>query len=255
VDFCCFGAEDRYRHSFPGFSLVEGGFMNDFFFARSQIGMPLAFHVIFAAIGMAMPLLMGIAEGYYLWPKDPLFLDLSERWGGRNSNPVRLANLRCGGRLAEWHSGGDSPEQENRVDRRASRRDRRICRRCSSPSDGPTGVLLRVSTALGVSSVTRLIGKLAIQGKSIEFREWRDWRTGRRAFCAGSCGPGNMHSINGLYDCHRSRVPVLAIAAQSPSEEIGSNYFQETHPDQLFRDCSHYCELISQTTQLRCGGI
>jgi glyoxylate carboligase len=101
----------------------------------------------------------------------------------------------------------------------------------------------------------RLIGKLAIQGKSIEFREWRDWRTGRRAFCAGSCGPGNMHSINGLYDCHRSRVPVLAIGAQIPSEEIGSNYFQETHPDQLFRDCSHYCELISQTTQLRCGGI
>jgi pyruvate dehydrogenase (quinone) len=74
--------------------------------------------------------------------------------------------------------------------------------------------------------------------------------TGELAVCAGSCGPGNMHLINGLYDCHRSRVPVLAIAAQIPSQEIGSNYFQETHPDQLFRDCSHYCELVSQTTQV-----
>src|SRR6266567_2828167 len=74
--------------------------------------------------------------------------------------------------------------------------------------------------------------------------------TGRLAVCAGSCGPGNLHLINGLYDCHRSRVPVLAIAAQIPSQEIGSSYFQETHPDQLFRECSEYCELISQPTQL-----
>src|SRR6266436_3543550 len=74
--------------------------------------------------------------------------------------------------------------------------------------------------------------------------------TGELAVCAGSCGPGNMHLINGLYDCHRSRVPVLAIAAQIPSQEIGSSYFQETHPDQLFRECSEYCELISQPTQL-----
>ena len=74
--------------------------------------------------------------------------------------------------------------------------------------------------------------------------------TGELAVCAGSCGPGNMHLINGLYDCHRSRVPVLAIAAQVPSQEIGSNYFQETHPDELFRDCSHYSELISHTSQV-----
>ena len=74
--------------------------------------------------------------------------------------------------------------------------------------------------------------------------------TGELAVCAGSCGPGNMHLINGLYDCHRSRVPVLAIAAHIPSKEIGSSYFQETHPDQLFRDCSDYCELISQTSQV-----
>ena len=74
--------------------------------------------------------------------------------------------------------------------------------------------------------------------------------TGQLAVCAGSCGPGNMHLINGLYDCQRSRVPVLAIAAQIPSNEIGSNYFQETHPDQLFRNCSHYCELVSQPSQM-----
>jgi len=74
--------------------------------------------------------------------------------------------------------------------------------------------------------------------------------TGELAVCAGSCGPGNMHLINGLYDCHRSRVPVLAIAAHIPSNEIGSNYFQETHPDQLFKACSHYCELVSQSAQM-----
>ena len=61
--------------------------------------------------------------------------------------------------------------------------------------------------------------------------------TGSLTVCAGSCGPGNMHLINGLYDCHRSRVPVLAIAAQVPSRELGSGYFQETRPDILFKDC------------------
>jgi pyruvate dehydrogenase (quinone) len=74
--------------------------------------------------------------------------------------------------------------------------------------------------------------------------------TGKLAVCAGSCGPGNMHLINGLYDCQRSRVPVLAIAAQVPSAEIGSGYFQETHPEHLFGQCSHYCELISQPEQM-----
>jgi len=74
--------------------------------------------------------------------------------------------------------------------------------------------------------------------------------TGGIAVCAGSCGPGNLHLINGLFDCHRSRVPVLAIAAQIPSHEIGSNYFQETRPDHLFKDCSHYCELVSQAEQM-----
>jgi pyruvate dehydrogenase (quinone) len=74
--------------------------------------------------------------------------------------------------------------------------------------------------------------------------------TGRLAVCAGSCGPGNLHLINGLFDCHRSRVPVLAIAAHIPSGEIGSTYFQETHPEQLFRECSHYCELVSHPSQL-----
>jgi pyruvate dehydrogenase (quinone) len=74
--------------------------------------------------------------------------------------------------------------------------------------------------------------------------------TGKLAVCAGSCGPGNTHLINGLYDCHRSRVPVLAIAAQIPSREIGSGYFQETHPEHVFAQCSHYCELISQPEQM-----
>ena len=74
--------------------------------------------------------------------------------------------------------------------------------------------------------------------------------TGELAVCAGSCGPGNLHLINGLFDCHRSRLPVLAIAAQIPSAEIGAGYFQETHPQTLFQECSHYCELISGANQM-----
>src|SRR6202795_5144052 len=74
--------------------------------------------------------------------------------------------------------------------------------------------------------------------------------TGAIAVCAGSCGPGNLHLINGLFDCHRNRVPVLAIAAQIPSTEIGSGYFQETHPENLFKECSHYCELVSGANQM-----
>lgn len=69
--------------------------------------------------------------------------------------------------------------------------------------------------------------------------------TGQLAVCAGSCGPGNLHLINGLFDAQRSRVPVLAIAAHIPRTEIGSEYFQETHPQDLFRECSVYCELVS----------
>lgn len=73
--------------------------------------------------------------------------------------------------------------------------------------------------------------------------------TGTLAVCAGSCGPGHVHLVNGLYDCHRSRVPVLAIAAHIPSGEIGSGYFQETRPELLFRDCSAYCETIARPSQ------
>ncbi|CAA2110423.1 ubiquinone-dependent pyruvate dehydrogenase [Variovorax paradoxus] len=74
--------------------------------------------------------------------------------------------------------------------------------------------------------------------------------TGSLAVCAGSCGPGNLHLVNGLFDAHRSRVPVLAIAAHIPSAEIGSGYFQETHPQTYFSECSHYCELVSSSAQM-----
>ncbi|GGT17904.1 pyruvate dehydrogenase [Streptomyces purpureus] len=74
--------------------------------------------------------------------------------------------------------------------------------------------------------------------------------TGKLAACAGSCGPGNLHLINGLYDAHRSMAPVLALASHIPSSEIGLSYFQETHPDHLFRECSHYCEMISNPQQM-----
>jgi pyruvate dehydrogenase (quinone) len=74
--------------------------------------------------------------------------------------------------------------------------------------------------------------------------------TGELTVCAGSCGPGNLHLINGLYDANRSRVPVLAIAAHIPASEIGTGYFQETHPQELFRECSVYTELVSVPEQL-----
>ncbi len=74
--------------------------------------------------------------------------------------------------------------------------------------------------------------------------------TGTLAVCAGSCGPGNLHLINGLFDCHRNHVPVLAIAAHIPSSEIGLGYFQETHPQELFRECSHFVELVSNPAQM-----
>jgi pyruvate dehydrogenase (quinone) len=74
--------------------------------------------------------------------------------------------------------------------------------------------------------------------------------TGELAVCAASCGPGNLHLINGLFDANRSRVPVLAIAAHIPQGEIGTTYFQETHPQELFRECSVYTELISVPDQL-----
>ena len=73
--------------------------------------------------------------------------------------------------------------------------------------------------------------------------------TGKLAVCAGSCGPGNLHLINGLYDANRSGAPVLAIASHIPSVQIGSSFFQETHPDRLFVECSVYTELISTAEQ------
>src|SRR5499427_1282024 len=74
--------------------------------------------------------------------------------------------------------------------------------------------------------------------------------TGKLTACAGSCGPGNLHLINGLFDAHRSMAPVIAIASHIPTTEIGTGYFQETHPENLFRECSHYCELISNPMQV-----
>jgi pyruvate dehydrogenase (quinone) len=80
--------------------------------------------------------------------------------------------------------------------------------------------------------------------------EWVHVRHEEIAACAGSCGPGNLHLINGLYDAHRSMAPVLALASHIPSSEIGTGYFQETHPDRLFAECSHYSELISNAAQM-----
>jgi pyruvate dehydrogenase (quinone) len=73
--------------------------------------------------------------------------------------------------------------------------------------------------------------------------------TGKLAVCAGSCGPGSVHLVQGLYDAHRSGAPVLELATHIPSAQIGTSFFQETHPERLFLECSHYCELVSQAEQ------
>lgn len=73
--------------------------------------------------------------------------------------------------------------------------------------------------------------------------------TGRLACCCGSSGPGNMHLINGLYDAYRSAAPVFALASHIPLSQVGSDYFQETHPQEFFRECTAYCELVSETAQ------
>jgi len=74
--------------------------------------------------------------------------------------------------------------------------------------------------------------------------------TGTLAVCAGSCGPGNLHLINGLFDAHKTLAPLLAIAAQIPSSEIGTDFFQETHPERLFLECSHFCQLVGTEKQM-----
>ena len=74
--------------------------------------------------------------------------------------------------------------------------------------------------------------------------------TDNLAACAGSCGPGNLHLINGLFDAHKTLAPVLAIAAQVPSSEIGTGFFQETHPEHLFLECSHFCQLVGTEKQM-----
>jgi pyruvate dehydrogenase (quinone) len=73
--------------------------------------------------------------------------------------------------------------------------------------------------------------------------------TGQIQACAGSCGPGNLHLIQGLYNSHRNRAPVFAIAGQVPTRFLGTEYFQETHPERIFRDCSHYCEAAYTAVQ------
>ena len=130
-------------------------------------------------------------------------------------------------------------------------------------------VLIETLVAAGVKRVYGLVGD-SLNGVTDSIRPRKDLQwvpvrheetaafaagaeaqlTGQLTVCAGSCGPGNLHLINGLYDCHRSRVPVLAIAAQIPSNEVGSGYFQETDPEQLFAKCSDYCELVSHPEQM-----
>src|SRR6266513_5555295 len=130
-------------------------------------------------------------------------------------------------------------------------------------------VLIETLVAAGVKRVYGLVGD-SLNGVTDSIRPRKDLQwvpvrheetaafaagaeaqlTGRLAVCAGSCGPGNLHLINGLFDAHRSGAPVLAIASHIPSAQIGTGFFQETHPDRLFAECSHFSEMVSQPEQL-----
>ncbi len=70
------------------------------------------------------------------------------------------------------------------------------------------------------------------------------------ACCAGSCGPGHIHLINGLYEANRSHVPVIAIASTINTNEFGMEYFQETNTIKLFDDCSVYNQLATTAQQV-----
>ena len=130
-------------------------------------------------------------------------------------------------------------------------------------------LLVETLIQAGVTQIHGIVGDSANaiaheinETKTIEWRHYRHEEaaafaagaeaqlTGNLAVCIGSCGPGNLHLINGLYDAHRSMAPVLAIASHIPSTEVGTSYFQETDPKALFRECSHYCELISSAGQM-----
>ena len=128
-----------------------------------------------------------------------------------------------------------------------------------------TSVADQVAETLAIAGVKRIYGvvgdtlngvtdAIRCQGKidwiHVRHEEVAAFAAGAEAHLTGSCGPGSLHLINGLFDCHRSRVPVLGIAAHIPSTEIGSGYFQETHPQTLFQECSHYCELVSGPAQM-----
>jgi pyruvate dehydrogenase (quinone) len=110
---------------------------------------------------------------------------------------------------------------------------------------------VEVLVAAGVKRVYGIVGD-SLNGLTEAIRHHRqiEWIHVRHEEVAAFAAGAEAHLINGLFDCHRSQVPVLAIAAHIPSREIGSGYFQETHPQTLFRECNHYCELVSSASQM-----
>src|ERR1700740_763103 len=98
-------------------------------------------------------------------------------------------------------------------------------------------------------SINPIVDAIRRSDGKLRWVHCRNEEVGAIAACAGSCGPGNLHLIQGLYNSHRNRAPVFAIAGQVPSRFLGTEYFQETHPERIFRDCSHYCEAAYTAVQ------
>src|ERR1700724_10063 len=75
--------------------------------------------------------------------------------------------------------------------------------------------------------------------------------TGHLTACAGSCGPGSLHFINGLYEANRNRAPVILIATQIVRQDLGFESIQEIDYNDVFKGCSVYCEMIVTPEQAR----
>ncbi|MFZ1907413.1 MAG: thiamine pyrophosphate-dependent enzyme [Steroidobacteraceae bacterium] len=75
--------------------------------------------------------------------------------------------------------------------------------------------------------------------------------TGNLTACAGSCGPGSLHFINGLFESHRNRAPVVLIASQITRDELGFDFPQEVDYTPIYRTCSVFCDEIRTPAQAR----
>ncbi len=77
------------------------------------------------------------------------------------------------------------------------------------------------------------------------------YMTGTLTACAGSCGPGSLHFINGIYESNRNRAPLVLIASQVATNELGIDFPQEVEFKPIYSHCSVFCEVLINPTEAR----